>query len=185
VAGSTRERLETERMVLERVRAEHADELFELLRDPRIARTLYATGVPQTDAEMADNLVSKLDHWDRYGFGMWLLRDRHTGAVVGRGGLQHTFVGGCDEVEVGWAIAPARWGRGLATELAHAAVTVAFDDLGLGEIVAFTLPTNVASRRVMEKSGFVYERQILHAGLPHVLYRRAHRPSAGPIATLP
>jgi [ribosomal protein S5]-alanine N-acetyltransferase len=182
--AASRERLETDRMVLERVRAAHAAELFELLRDPRIARTLYASGVPQTDAEMADNLVNKLDHWKRHGFGMWLLRDRHTGAVVGRGGLQHTFVGGCDEVEVGWAIAPARWGEGLATEMAHAAVEVAFDDLGLGEIVAFTLPANTRSRRVMEKSGFVYEREIIHAGLPHVLYRQPHRPSAGPVARL-
>ena len=76
---ASRERVETDRMVLERVRAEHAEELFELLRDPRVARTLYASGVPQTDAEMADNLVNKLEHWERYGFGMWLLRDRQTG----------------------------------------------------------------------------------------------------------
>ncbi len=172
-------------MVLERLRAEHAEELYELLRDPRVARTLYASGLPQTDAEMAENLVGKLEHWERYGFGMWLLRDRQTGAVVGRGGLQHTFVAGCDEVEVGWAITPARWGQGLATELALAAVRVAFDDLGLGEIVAFTLPTNIASRRVMEKSAFRYEHKIVHAGLPHVLYRRAREPSAAAIATLP
>ena len=116
---------------------------------------------------------------------MRLRRDRRTGAVVGRGGLQHTFVAGCDEVEVGWAIAPAHWGEGLATEMAHVAVEVAFDDLGLGEIVAFTLPTNTASRRVMEKSGFVYECEIVHAGLPHVLYRQAHRTTAGGVARLP
>jgi [ribosomal protein S5]-alanine N-acetyltransferase len=175
MTASTRERLETDRMVLERVRADHAEELFALLGDPLIARTLYASGVPQSDAEMADNLVGKLGHWERYGFGMWLLRDRETGATVGRGGLQHTFVDGREEIEVGWVIAPARWGEGLATEMAHAAVRVAFDDLELGEIVAFTLPTNVASRRVMEKSGFSYDRAIVHAGLPHVLYRRRRR----------
>ena len=53
---------------------------------------------------------------------MWLLRDRSTGEMVGRGGLQHTFVAGLDEVEAGWAIVPERWGEGLATELAHACV---------------------------------------------------------------
>jgi RimJ/RimL family protein N-acetyltransferase len=57
--------------------------------------------------------------------------------------------------------------------MARAAIDVAFDDLRLGEIVAFTLPNNVASRRVMEKTGFTYERQIVHVGLPHVLYRLA------------
>ena len=39
------------------------------------------------------------------------------------------------------------------------------------ELVAFTLPDNLGSRRVMEKSGFVYERDIVHVGLAHVLYR--------------
>jgi RimJ/RimL family protein N-acetyltransferase len=37
--------------------------------------------------------------------------------------------------------------------------------------VAVTLTTNTASRRVMEKLGMNYERDIEHAGLPHVLYR--------------
>ena len=60
----------------------------------------------------------------------------------------------------------------LRTELAHACVEVGFEQLGLLEIVAFTLPDNIASRRVMEKAGFRYERDIVHAGLPHVLYRR-------------
>jgi RimJ/RimL family protein N-acetyltransferase len=67
---------------------------------------------------------------------------------------------------------PKRWGQGLATELAHAAVDVAAEPLHLREIVAFTLPDNLASRRVMEKAGFTYERNVIHVGLPHVLYRR-------------
>jgi [ribosomal protein S5]-alanine N-acetyltransferase len=67
---------------------------------------------------------------------------------------------------------PERWGQGFATELAHECVEVGFEQLGLLEIIAFTQPDNVASRRVMEKSGFEYERDIIHAGLPHVLYRR-------------
>ncbi len=75
-------------------------------------------------------------------------------------------------VEVAWAIVPKRWGQGLATELALASVEVAFDWLGLAELIAFTLPGNLASRRVMEKAGFAYEREIEHAGLPHVLYCR-------------
>jgi [ribosomal protein S5]-alanine N-acetyltransferase len=100
-----------------------------------------------------------------------LICERETGQMVGQGGLQTTFVADCNEVEVAWAIVPERWGHGLATELAQAATGVAFDDLGLDQLVAFTLPDNVASRRVMDKSGFVFEREILHAGLPHVLYR--------------
>src|SRR5262249_25029118 len=156
----------------ERHRPSHAEELFLLLRDPRVAKTLTPTGEPPTEAVVLDGLRTKIEHWDRHGFGLWLLRDRATGEMVGRGGLQYTFVGGHSEVEVGWAIVPERWGQGLATELAVLSVQVACHDLGLSEIVAFTQPGNVASRRVMEKAGFLYERDLIHAGLPHVLYRR-------------
>jgi len=165
------DRVETEHLILERLRPEHVAEVSILMRDPRVAKTLTPTGEPLSDSEVLESHRAKLSHWGRYGFGLWLLRDRRTGEMVGRGGLQHTYVGGANEVEVGWAIVPDRWGEGLATELARAAVEVAKDHLGLDQIVAFTLPDNIASRRVMEKAGFVYERDIVHAGLPHVLYR--------------
>jgi len=171
VSQDRRERLETSRLICERLRADHADELPRLLQDPRVARTLSATGEPPTRAELVDTLGEKIVPWDRLGFGLWLVRDRETGQMIGQGGLQTTFVADCNEVEVAWAIVPERWGHGLATELAQAAMGVAFDDLGLHQVVAFTLPDNHASRRVMDKSGFVFEHEILHAGLPHVFYR--------------
>jgi RimJ/RimL family protein N-acetyltransferase len=67
---------------------------------------------------------------------------------------------------------PAYWGQGYATELGAAAVELAFGPLGLDSVVAYTLPHNLASRRVMDKLGFSYEREIVYADLPHVLYRR-------------
>ena len=80
-------------------------------------------------------------------------------------------VGGRDEVELLYALVPGAWGRGLATQLARASARVAFEALGLTEIVAFTLPDNARSRAVMARAGFGFEREIVHAGLPHVLYR--------------
>jgi ribosomal-protein-alanine N-acetyltransferase len=67
---------------------------------------------------------------------------------------------------------PERWGEGLATELALASVDAGFGTLGLTELIAYALVDNVASRRVMEKAGFTYEREMQHVGLPHALYRR-------------
>jgi RimJ/RimL family protein N-acetyltransferase len=170
------ERVETARLLCERLRPDHAEDMSILLRDPRVARTLTADGLPPSEREVLDGLRAKVAHWERYGFGLWMVRDRAGGEMVGRGGLQHTYVGGSEEIEVGWAIVPERWGQGLATELALAAVRAASEPLGLAEIVAFTLPDNIASRRVMEKAGFSYERDVLHVGLPHVLYRRMLRP---------
>jgi len=166
------DRVETERMVCERLRPAHASEMVLLLSDPRVARTLFPSSPQLSESEVLASLDQKLEHWTRHGFGLWVLRDRASGEMVGRGGLQHTTVAGLDEVEVGWAIVPERWGHGLATELARASVRVAFDDLGLDEIVAFSLPDNLASRRVMEKAGLHYERHLVRMDLVHVLYRR-------------
>jgi RimJ/RimL family protein N-acetyltransferase len=63
------------------------------------------------------------------------------------------------------------WNKGFATEMSEAALKVAFEELRLKGIVAFTLPHNKGSRSVMEHCGFTYQRDIVHAGLPHVLYQ--------------
>jgi RimJ/RimL family protein N-acetyltransferase len=101
-------------------------------------------------------------HWVEHGFGLWMLRHREGGAVIGRAVLRHLDVDGADEVEIGYGFLPEFWGRGLATEVARACV-----------------PTNVTSRRVMEKAGLTYEREISHQGVAHLLFRRGQeRPSS-------
>lgn len=116
-------------------------------------------------------LVDQAESWQRDGFGYWLLRDRVTADMVGHGGLRRTLVEDVEEVEIGYGIVPASWGRGLATELTCACVTIGFEQLRLPSIVAFTMTTNFASQRVMQKAGLIYERDIVRADLPHVLYR--------------
>jgi [ribosomal protein S5]-alanine N-acetyltransferase len=169
--------LDTPRMRGEALGPEHEVEMAELTLDARVYRTLWPWSYPPTRADVRSSLDDKRRHWERYGFGLWLLRDRSTGELVGRGGLQYTDALGGYAVEAAWAIVPERWGEGLATELAQASVRVAFHALGLHEVIAITLPDNVASRRVMEKAGFAYDRDIIHVGLAHVLYRR--RPDLG------
>jgi len=168
--------LETLRMTGEPIGPEHETELAKLTLDPRVYRTLWPWSSPPTRGDVRAGLVDKREHWERHGFGLWLLRDRSTGEMVGRGGLQYTDAIGGFSVEAAWTIAPERWGQGLATELARASVAVAFEGLDVHEVVAISLPDNLASRRVMEKTGFDYVRPIEHAGLAHVLYRR--RPAA-------
>jgi len=68
-------------------------------------------------------------------------------------------------------VSPARSGEGFATEAALASLRFGFDVCELDEIVAFTMPHNLASRRVMEKLGMEYERDFDRAGPAHVLYR--------------
>ena len=162
------ETFRTDRLLAERLREEHLPEIQRMHRDPRVMATL---GGLRSDEETARYLRDNLGHWDRYGYGIWAFRNETDGRFMGRAGLRNTHVGGEDEVELAYALAPDYWNRGLATEMARAILKVAFEDLGLTYVVCFTLPANRASRRVMEKAGFEYERYVVHAGSPCVLYR--------------
>ena len=72
-------------------------------------------------------------------------------------------------MEVAYTIYACFWGRGYATEMGRLSLDVA-PKHGLANLVAFTLPENRRSRRVMEKIGFKYDREILHLGLTMALY---------------
>jgi RimJ/RimL family protein N-acetyltransferase len=159
--------ISTGRLVGTRPTVADLDDWIALHGDPRVAATLSG----RRGAELAPHLLERvMAWWSQDGVGWWTLRTPE-GRFVGHGGLRRTQVDGVAAVEVGWALIPAFWGGGLATEVALAAIDVGFTRLGLTEIVSFTLPSNGPSRRVMERAGMRYERRIMHAGLPHVLYR--------------
>lgn len=167
------ERIETARMIGERLALEHEQDLLRLLLDPRVATTMWSPHEARTPEAVHRKLKAKLAHWERHGFGQWFFRDRVTAAMVARGGPQHTMASGRDEVEIGWAVVPERWREGLATELARASLEAVFGPLALSEVIAYTQPHNRASQRVMEKSGFVYERDITVEAQPFLLYRQS------------
>jgi len=145
----------------------------ELLLSPEIQRWLQPSPLePLTAADVAALLSSDVAHWPTYGFGPWVLELREDGRFAGRGGLKTTTVRGEPAVELPWSVVPALQGRGLATEAGAAALQAA-RALGLPEVVSYTLTTNLASQRVMERIGLRRDGELEHAGLPHVLYRLA------------
>lgn len=162
------EHIQTARLVGERLGPHAFEDIQRLYSDPDVMATLGGL----QDADRTRSHLDEADqHWSEHGFGLWLLRDRDTAKFVGRAGLRHVNVGGQKEVEVAYAFLRPYWGRGLATEIATESVRIGFDSLRLVELVCFTLPSNGASQRVMEKAGFVREREVEHRGIPHVLYR--------------
>jgi RimJ/RimL family protein N-acetyltransferase len=80
-------------------------------------------------------------------------------------------VEGVDEVELLYSFVHASWGQSLATEIAEALAGLAFGRYGLKEIAAYSVACHHASRRVMEKAGFVYECARQFKGADCVFYR--------------
>ena len=141
--------------------------------------TLSAAGKVFSDDETRAFLERAAEHWRLHGFGLWVFHAAHDGNFVGYCGIKHASVEERDEVELAYAVQPKCWGMGFATEMSHAALRIGFEDLKLERIVAFTLPHNLASRGVLERCGFSFQRDIVHAGLPHVLYELKRGAHAG------
>ncbi|MGH7054753.1 MAG: GNAT family N-acetyltransferase, partial [Stellaceae bacterium] len=100
------ERFGTSRLHAERLRAEHLAALLALHANPRMMATL---GGVRSEAQTRAYLAANLDHWEHYGFGLWMLRDR-AGRLAGRAGLRRVAITGAQETEIAYALLPEFWG---------------------------------------------------------------------------
>jgi len=83
------------------------------------------------------------------------------------------------EIEIAYALTRGAWGRGYASEMTRALVEHALKLLELPSLVGVVMVEHLASRRVLEKAGFTFERTVVHAGAPCMLYR-LNRSGPGP-----
>jgi RimJ/RimL family protein N-acetyltransferase len=171
--------VKTDRLLLRRWRDSDREPFARLNADPCVMEFFPRPLSP----DESDLLVNRIEtHFEQHGFGLYaaeLLEDQvfigYIGLAVPNFSAHFTPC-----VEIGWRLAAAHWGRGLATEGAREVVRLAFEELGLQELVSFTVPGNLRSRRVMEKLGMTHNPadDFDHPGLPeggplrhHVLYR--------------
>lgn len=168
--------LRTERLVLRQWREGDRGPWAALNADPEVMAHFPGTLSREESDRSAERNQAELAE---RGWGLWAVEVVGGPPFIGSVGLA---VPGFEAsftpcVEVGWRIARGHWGRGYAPEAARAAVAFGFDELGLGEIVSFTVVGNTSSRRVMEKLGMAPALEFDHPRLPghrlerHVLYR--------------
>jgi RimJ/RimL family protein N-acetyltransferase len=160
---------ETERLVVRELTDDDADGLYELHRHAAVMDQLKAPPSAGPDEERA-----RIAEWRARGFppgyGFHATVERASGELVGLSVLkpfEHL-----PYVDLGWRLRPDVWGRGYAVEAARGAIAYAREVLGRNEseLAAVTLPDNVRSRAVMERLGMTFAGDVVHAGLPHVLY---------------
>lgn len=171
--------LRTARLLLRRWRDDDRAPFAALNADPRVMEHFPSL----LTREESDARVARIEaHFDRHGFGLWAVEVVDVAPFAGFVGLAVTPFEAkfTPSIEIGWRLAAEFWGQGIATEGARAALAFGFESVGLDEILSFTVPANVRSRRVMEKIGMAHDPQndfdhpLLPAGHPlqrHVLYR--------------
>jgi len=143
----------TERLILRPFVEADAGPLTRILNETDILR--YFPNPDPPPLERVQRLVARqIAHWDEHGFGWWAVEPRqpHGGLeLIGWNGLQ--FLPETGEIEVGYLLSEAYWGKGFATEGGLASLQFGFGVLGLESIIAIVHPDNKASKRVIEKLG--------------------------------
>ncbi len=187
VTGAHGPELATERLLLRRWRADDREAFAALNADARVMEHFPGR---LSEVQSRDRMRRIEEHFERHGFGLWALERRDAPGAIGFTGLsvpefEAPFTP-C--VEIGWRLAFEHWGRGYASEAARAAVDFAFAELGLHELVSYTVPANARSLAVMRRLGMRlddprgFEHPSLPAGHPlrrHLLFRLPRPDPAG------
>jgi RimJ/RimL family protein N-acetyltransferase len=191
--------IQTRRLHLRLWRDEDLPAFAAINADPEVMEHFPKT----LDRAESDAQAARIrEHFVRHGFGLWAAEVPGIAPFIGFVGLsiptfEATFTP-C--VEVGWRLARQHWGQGYAIEAARASLDYGFGQLGLAEIVSFTVPANRRSQAVMLRIGMSsdprddFDHPLLPEGHPlrrHVLYwiklnehtigaRQVHEPSITP-----
>jgi RimJ/RimL family protein N-acetyltransferase len=175
------------RLLLRRWRASDREPFARINADPRVMEHFPAV----LSREESDAAVDRIEaHFERHGYGAWAVEILGVTEFAGFVGLTiprlEAHFTPC--VEVGWRLDADYWNRGYATEAARASLRLGFESLQLEQIVSYTVPANLRSRRVMEKIGMThsqgddFDHPLVPEGHPlrrHVLYRLPRPKSAG------
>lgn len=169
--------LETERALLRPFQPADAAEAFSWFGDAEVMRHI-PLGADQTSADSAARIGRYIDHQNRYGFSKWVIIDRESQKLVGDSGLYYLPDG--KRVELGYRLARAWWGRGLATEVAQRWIEAAHEFTEHPTLHAFAHPENAPSLQILRKLGFTYLQHETFYGLNAPVYTLPLREATSP-----
>lgn len=160
--------LETPRLALRPSAASDLDRVHALWTDPHVRHFLFDDRVLSRE-EAASHLRTSVESFGRRGYGLWLVCERGSPAIVGFTGLLHQ-----EEAapQLLYGFRREHCGRGYATEAARAVLGHAFRRLALPRVAADVDEPNVASVRVLEKLGMTPTGRRFEEGRPLLDFER-------------
>lgn len=165
--------IETERCILKLYEDPDRDNFISLLTDERVMQYVDK-GV--MSAEAAGALWNKMLGMYRQGVDtIWAVFAKDDGRYIGNASIRPTIEEPA-HWEIGYYLREDDWGKGLGTELALRLVEYGFETMGLKEVYATVDYANLPSRKILEKAGLTFYRELVDEQGPFCLYR-ASRPN--------
>ena len=142
----------TSRLILRPFSRDDEDAAFGFFGDPDVMR-FSLNGPHLSRKPTEDFILTNINRQSRSGFSIWAVAEQSSGMVIGMCGLAE-FGHSVQGIELAYRLRRISWGQGYASEAAEGAVAHAFTALQLERLVGAVEPANLASVRVLEKSGF-------------------------------
>ena len=146
--------LETKRCVVRELTLEDLDDLFVLYRDEEICRYTDALHAYEEEKELQRAYIENMYRY--FGYGLWLVFSKDTGALIGRAGLEHREYHDEIELDLGYVIGTNYQRQGFATEVCEAIIEYAKENTGFERINVMIKDENLASKKLAQKLGFLH-----------------------------
>jgi [ribosomal protein S5]-alanine N-acetyltransferase len=148
--------LETERLLLRKMRLDDAEAMFAYASDPEVTRYVpWDTHRSMEDSESFLGFAT--EGYERGDFGGWGVVLKDDGVFIGTCGIDVGYAPEHARAELGYVLSREYWGKGLMPEAVRAVIRLSFGRMGLNRVEARCIAENTASARVMEKAGMTYE----------------------------
>ncbi|MDF1809256.1 MAG: GNAT family N-acetyltransferase, partial [Phycisphaerales bacterium] len=144
---------ETDRLVLRAPVLEDIDPLALMWSDPETMKYIGKTGQGWTREMVAERIERAIRFCKERGMTFWTVVEKDSNQIIGQGGLVPIEFNG-PEIELGYRLGIAHWGKGFATEIAGASAAYGFETLDFNRLIAVCYAENLGSRKVLKKVGF-------------------------------
>jgi len=158
--------MQTERLLLTPYALTDLEIALEMYTDPEVVKYVWDV---MTEAQIREEMPDSIKRGGNGGIGIWCVADRSSGEKLGEAYLLPLPVDLDDtdfnlivmgqmpdaDIEIGYFLKRSAWGQGYATEVCKRLLQFAFQEVSLIEVVATVDERNIASKKVLEKSGLL------------------------------
>ncbi len=159
--------LDTKRCSIREMTVKDLEGLYQIYSEPSITEymeNLYENR--QKEEEYTRAYIQ--EHYRYYGYGLWIIFDKHTGSMIGRAGI--TNRDGFEQPELGYMISKPFQGKGYAYEVCKAILEYCKAELEIYDLNAFVEERNLVSIHLLKKLGFTLKGEIRLNELPLIQY---------------
>jgi RimJ/RimL family protein N-acetyltransferase len=160
--------LSTTRLVLRPITVADLEPLFLIQNDTEVVR-YFPNPVPPPRERVLKTIQQQLEHWDKFGYGWWVVELKNNQALIGWAGLQYLPETG--ESEVAYLLGKSYWGKGLATEAARASLEFGFQNTLIQSFIGIVHLDNIASQKVLTNIGMSLVDKTNYFGMDCFRYR--------------